>query len=75
MRGRIGTLVISLVLLYACPGLALGAGCFPVIVGNSTIPSNASGVFSDDDHAYVTDENFGLWVFDISDPGAPVQAG
>jgi hypothetical protein len=71
MRVRIGVLAIILVLFCTFPGLALGVGCFPEIVGNSKVPQDARGVFISNDHAYVADIGGGLQIVDVSSPAFP----
>ncbi len=75
MRARIMILTVSLILVLACPVLALGAGCAPEIVGSSSVPADARGVFVQGDHAYVADTEYGLYVLDISNPASPALLG
>jgi hypothetical protein len=61
-------LAFSFVLVLICPGLVLGAGCIPKIVGKDLIFHDARGVAAQGDYAYVVDSYFGLKVLDVSYP-------
>jgi len=50
-------------------------GASPVILGSCLVPGRASGLARDGDVLYVTSEYFGVFIYDVSDPGNPVVVG
>jgi hypothetical protein len=49
--------------------------CGPALIGDCSLPTFSYGITVSGDHAYVASTSYGLFVYDISDPSSPAQAG
>ncbi len=78
--GTVGTLLIEGSYAYAGIGpelaiLNVANPAAPARIGYLVLPDLVRDVTVVDSHAYVADDEAGLWVVDISDPSAPTQLG
>ena len=78
--GTAGTLLIEGSYAYAGIGpelavLNIANPAAPARIGYLVLPDLVRDVTVVDSHAYVADDEAGLWVVDISDPSAPTQLG
>ena len=78
--GTVGTLLVEGSYAYVGIGpelaiLNVANPAAPVRIGYLVLPDMVRAVTVVDSHAYVADDEAGLWVVDISDPSAPTQLG